>query len=162
MASVFETERLIERRWAPHDVEAFFALYGEPDMYHFMPGQPLELLKMSCAALGWKLDRMAQWRGMGSFAAVDRVTGEIVGNTMLMPLEDGPKIEVGYHVIKSHWGHRYATNIVRGAVPYGFEQLGLDEIYGVVVPANIAFYRVLEKTGLRRIEPGRAYGRNAS
>jgi ribosomal-protein-alanine N-acetyltransferase len=158
MGPIFETERLIVRRWTLLDTEAFFALFGEPDMYHFMPGKPLDSLEASSIALGRMFDRMAQWEGMGSFAALDRATGSFIGNALLRPLEDGPRIEVGYHIIKAHWGNGYATEIARGAACYGFEQLGLEEIYGVVVPANIASRRVLEKAGLTRLGPGHVYG----
>jgi ribosomal-protein-alanine N-acetyltransferase len=158
MSLMFETERLMVRRWTLQDTEAFFALFADPDMYRFMPGKPLESLEASSVALQRMLDRMSQWEGMGSFAALDRTTGAIIGNALLRPLEDGPRIEVGYHVIKAHWGNGYATEIARGAVRYGFEDLGLEEIYGVVVPANIASRRVLEKAGLTRIGPGHVYG----
>lgn len=158
MSTMFVTERLTVRRWTPDDIDSFLAIFGEPDMYHFMPGSTIESRDAAAAALERMLARMAAWDGMGSFAAVDRATGEIVGNALLRPLEEGPRIEVGYHVAKPHWGHGYATEIAQGAVRYGFEQLGLEDIYGVVVPENAASRRVLEKAGLTRIGPGHVYG----
>jgi RimJ/RimL family protein N-acetyltransferase len=45
----------------------------------------------------------------------------------------------------------------RGAVLYGFDVLGLEEIFGVVVPDNISSRRVLEKAGLTWIRRDRYY-----
>jgi RimJ/RimL family protein N-acetyltransferase len=127
-------------------------------MFAFMPGSPLTSLDEAGAAIERIDARYQQTPGMGSFAAIDRNSNTIVGNALIRPLEAGPEVEVGYHIARIYWGNGYATEIAIGAVNYGFGQLGLDEIYGVVVPANIASRRVLEKAELTRIGPGRYYG----
>jgi ribosomal-protein-alanine N-acetyltransferase len=42
-----------------------------------------------------------------------------------------------------------ATEATLASVRYGFADLGLKRIIGLVMPENIASVRVLEKTGLR-------------
>ncbi|MCC6792792.1 MAG: GNAT family N-acetyltransferase [Thermomicrobiales bacterium] len=158
MTPIFVSERLTVRRWTPDDLVAFHAIFSEPEMYRYMPGEPMASLEAASATMDRMLTRMAAWEGMGSFAVVDHALGEVVGNVLLRPLEEGPRVEVGYHIATRHWGRGYATEVARGAVRYGFEQLGLDEIFGVVVPDNIASRRVLEKAGLTRIGPGHVYG----
>lgn len=158
MSTIFVTERLIARRWTLEDVDAFMAVFGDPEMFRFMPGAAPETRDAALAGLERLLNRMAAWEQMGSFAVLDRARDAIVGNVLLRPLEDGPRIEVGYHIAKHWWGMGYATEIARGAVRYGFEQLGLNEIYGVVVPENVASKRVLQKAGLARIGSGQVYG----
>jgi RimJ/RimL family protein N-acetyltransferase len=158
MTAIFVTERLTVRRWTTADVDAFLGIFGEPEMFRFMPGDALVSREAAAEMMERMLARMAAWDGMGSFAAVEHGSGEIVGNVLLRPLEGGPRIEVGYHVAKPSWGKGYATEMARGAVRYGFEQLGLEEIHGVVMPENVASRRVLEKAGLIRVGPGSAYG----
>jgi len=54
-------------------------------------------------------------------------------------------------------GNGYATEIAQGAVRHRFEDLGPNQICGVVVPENIASRRVLKEAGLTRIRHDRCY-----
>lgn len=47
----------------------------------------------------------------------------------------------------SFWNHGYATEMARQLVDHGLHQVGLSEILAVVVPANHASLRVLQKAG---------------
>ena len=47
------------------------------------------------------------------------------------------------------WGRGLATEAALPAIDYGFRQLGLKQIIGLVDPDNVASVRVLEKLGLR-------------
>jgi len=158
MTRVFQTPRLFVRRWSLDDLEAFHGLFGDSRMWRYMPGNPPASIDESRAMMQRMLARMREWDGYGSFAAVRHADGVIIGNVLLRQLESGPEIEVGYHVAVPHWGNGYATEIARGAVHYGFDNLRLDEIYGVIVPENIASRRVLEKAGLIWIRRDRYFG----
>jgi ribosomal-protein-alanine N-acetyltransferase len=158
MTPVYETPRLLVRRWTLDDLEAFHGLFGDKRMWRYLPSDPPASIDESLAMMQRMLARMQEWDGYGSFAAVRHADGLIIGNALLRPLENGPEIEVGYHFAVPHWGNGYATEIARGAVRYGFENLRLDEIYGVVVQENIASRRVLEKAGLIWIRRDRHFG----
>ena len=154
---VFETPRSVVKQWTLDDVQSFFAIFGEPKVWRFLPGSPPSTAAEASGFLEHMLTRMQHWEGMGSFAMSERESGAVIGNVMLRPLANGPEIEVGYHVAMPYWGQGYATEAARGAVRYGFETLGLEEIFGVVVPDNFASRRVLEKAGLNWIRRDRFY-----
>ena len=155
---IFETPRLLVRRWTPDNLDAFFAIFGEPEVWRYLPGDPPANIAEAGGFMERMLARMRQWDGMGSFAVIERANDAIIGNVMLRPLENGPEIEVGYHIAMPTWGRGFATEAARGAVRYGFESLGLEEIHGVVVPDNIASRRVLEKAGFTWLRRDRFYG----
>jgi RimJ/RimL family protein N-acetyltransferase len=67
---------------------------------------------------------------------------------MLWPLEDGPEIEVGYHLAQFAWGKGFATEAARATIEHGFRVLDLDQLVSVVFPENFASQRVLEKSGM--------------
>jgi RimJ/RimL family protein N-acetyltransferase len=156
--TVFEISQLIARQWALDDLDAFTALFCNPGMWTYLPGEPPAGREAARSMMERMLGRMQRWHGMGSFAVVRRVDDVIVGNLLLRPLGDNEEVEVGYHIGVPFWGNGYATEITTGAVCYGFEELGLQEIYGLAVPENTASRRVLEKSGLTWIERGHYYG----
>ena len=49
-------------------------------------------------------------------------------------------------------GRERATEAAIASVRFGFNDLGLRRILGLVMPENIASVRVLEKAGLRYVE----------
>jgi RimJ/RimL family protein N-acetyltransferase len=149
MTVIFETERLIARQYEPDDVDATFAIYSDPDVWRWLGGgEPYKDLEQSRAAVQRQMDRYAAETALGSWAVVVRETGEMIGTVLLLPLEGGPEIEVGYHFGRFAWGQGYATEAVRATIRYGFSSLEVDQLSAVVFPENVASQRVLEKAGM--------------
>jgi RimJ/RimL family protein N-acetyltransferase len=96
--------------------------------------------------------------GFGMCAVDLAASGETIGAAGLQHLEGGPEIEVGYRLLKGHWGQGYATECARASIAYGFDELGLDWIVAVALPENTASRRVLEKCGLIEIGLTHVYG----
>ncbi len=57
--------------------------------------------------------------------------------------------ELGYRIDSRYWGQGLATEAASATVRYGFEQLNLPYLLGIVERANLASVRVLEKVGMR-------------
>src|SRR5262249_26036800 len=87
--------------------------------------------------------------GFSMWAVIERATAQVIGSCGLKYLDDGPDIEVGYHLLPSIWNRGYATEPAGACLEYGWDWLGLARIVGVVDPANYASQRVLEKIGMR-------------
>ena len=51
--------------------------------------------------------------------------------------------------MRRYWGLGLASEAAIASVRYGFADLALKQIIGLVMPENIASVRVLEKAGLR-------------
>ena len=60
--------------------------------------------------------------------------------------------DVGYRLLKKHWGKGFATESAIASVDYGFQKLNLTDIYARVDMNNLASCHVLEKAGLKHIE----------
>ncbi len=63
-----------------------------------------------------------------------------------------PCVEVGWRLAQAHWGQGYAPEGARASLRFGFEELGLDEIVSMTMPANHRSRRVMEKIGMHRDE----------
>ena len=76
---------------------------------------------------------------------------ELVGRIALSEVVRGvfDNVFLGYFVDEAVNGRGYATEAVRQAVRFGFEEVGLHRVQAAVMPRNGASIRVLEKAGFR-------------
>lgn len=80
------------------------------------------------------------------------VDGEAAGSVSLMPGKDIERTtaEIGYWLGRPFRGRGIATEAVRAATLYAFDQLGMHRVFAVPFGRNPASTRVLEKAGYVR------------
>jgi len=80
------------------------------------------------------------------------IDGEAAGSVSLMLGQDVERrtAEIGYWLGRSFWGRGVATEAVRAATLYAFDQLGMHRVFAVPFGRNPASTRVLEKVGYVR------------
>ena len=61
-----------------------------------------------------------------------------------------PRTELLYGLDPAHWRRGYAFEASVAILRFGFEECGLDPIYGGIDPPNDRSRRVLERRGMRR------------
>jgi RimJ/RimL family protein N-acetyltransferase len=159
-----ETDRLVLRGLQPGDLDAYAAMYADPDVMRYLEdGRPLD------RAAAWRSMALhlghRSLRGYGQWAVLRRQTGELVGRAGLWQPDGWPGLEVGWLLGRSHWGHGYATEAGRVAIEYAFDHLGAEHVISVIRPENGASIRVAERLGEtyeRTIDllggPARIYG----
>ena len=152
---VLETERMLLRRLTEADARPLAALYGDPRVMRFITLQP-----PSRAAVESKILRayLREYReladGLGSFAAIEKETGQMAGSFSLKPansygLTGGT--ELGYRLYPAFWGRGLATEGARALITSAFERLHLDRVVATTMADNTGSWRVLEKCGMRRV-----------
>ena len=152
MKTIFETERLLVREYVEEDAEAFFKLNTDPEVLRFVPDKALVSVEQARQLL---IDHpIADYRkhGFGRGALIIKSTGEQIGFAGLKYLDELGEVDVAYRFLPKYWGQGFATEAAIAAVRFGFTDLGLKRIIGLVMPKNIASVRVLEKTGLHYVE----------
>lgn len=114
----------------------FFITGGVPEFDHAM----LE---------GW-IAQYERWPGYGTFAAIERSTGDFVGWFHLRP-DDGPddEPELGYRLRRDFWGKGYATEGSRALIDKAFDELGATRVWATAMAVHVASRRVMERAGLR-------------
>ena len=129
-----------------------FRLNSDPEVLRFVPDKALLNVEQARQIL---VDHpIADYRkhGFGRGACILKSTGEQIGFAGLKYLEELGEVDVAYRLLPTHWGQGLATEAALASVRYGFADLGLKQIIGLVMPENIASVRVLEKAGLRYTE----------
>jgi RimJ/RimL family protein N-acetyltransferase len=136
------TQRLVLRPFLAGDWEQMKRLVDHPAVRAPHGDEPRALSAAAAAEKG----RPAKNHGAVELAIVARRTGRLVGACELIvgPRRTG---EIGYLLGRRHWGHGYATEVARALVAYGFDGLGLRQLYAVVSLDNPRSRRVLVKAG---------------
>jgi ribosomal-protein-alanine N-acetyltransferase len=149
-----QTARLILRKPNQGDVDALFAIFGDPRANTFNPAGPYR--KRTDAE-----DAMKRWHahwdrhGFGEWTVCLKSTPkEIIGFGGLSYSMFGKqeKINLGYRFSTQAWGRGLASEFAEAAVHAGFRILHMSEICATVQENHFASRRGLEKAGLRQID----------
>jgi RimJ/RimL family protein N-acetyltransferase len=139
--------RVLLRQWRDDDREPYAAINADPEVMRYLG--PLRSREESDRTVDWASGLIAK-HGWGLWA-VEVVGGPpFIGVVGLNETDDipGGAVEVSWKLAREHWGKGYATEAAREAVRFGFEQLDLDEIVSMTVPANLRSRRVMERLAM--------------
>jgi RimJ/RimL family protein N-acetyltransferase len=152
---VLETQRMLLRRFTGADAGPLAALYGDPRVMRFITLQPPTLAEVESTILPDYLREYQELAdGLGSFAAIEKETGQIAGRFSLKPASSqGLTVgtELGYRLYPAFWGLGLATEGARALIATAFERLHLDRIVATTMADNTGSWRVMEKCGMRRV-----------
>ncbi len=153
------TARLLLRPWRPDDpsdVQAAYALYGDPLVSRFLGSSPAPLDDPGAAR-----DRLERYVSLddglhGVFAVVPFGGADVpVGSALLLRLprsdeRESNAHEVGWHLRPDVWGRGFATEAGRAMVQRA-RAGGLPEAHAVVYPKNRASLAVCDRLGMKRV-----------
>lgn len=146
---VAETERLRIRVMTLDDAEFVLRLTNDPTFLSGIGDRGVRTLEDARRFL-----REGHWirqrrPGHGQFVVELRETGEPIGVCGLLYRPPLDLTDIGFALLAEHHGRGYAIEAARAVLDYGYDELGLDQIHGLVSRDNPASIRVLEKLGLR-------------
>lgn len=145
---IAETPRTVLRPWRLDEADRFFDMHRRDEVARWIGGRPMTDPAEATALLERVAARQAEDPRFGSWAVVERCTGQPAGTVLLKPLPDGDgEIEIGWHLHPDSWGRGLATEAGAALLAYGFG-LGLPEIWAVTHLHNVRSARVCEKLGL--------------
>jgi ribosomal-protein-alanine N-acetyltransferase len=144
-----ETDRLLLRAVDSGDVDAVFAVHGNPVTYRFHPSGATRSREESAAQLA---DWQHEWQEVGfgfwavSVAPDPRVVG--FGGVTRRIFHECPVLNTYYRFDPSAWGKGYATEMARAAGALARRLLPELPIIVRTRPGNLAAQAVAEKLGL--------------
>jgi RimJ/RimL family protein N-acetyltransferase len=86
--------------------------------------------------------------------AIHRSGQGVIGGIGFMagPDKDGV-VEVGYDIVPEYRNKGYATEMARSLIAWALQETGIKVVTATCLDANIGSIKVLEKVGMRRLEP---------
>jgi RimJ/RimL family protein N-acetyltransferase len=146
---------MLLRRFTEADAWALGALYSDPRVMRFITPELPSLAEVQAEILPAYLREYRELAdGLGSFAAIEKETGQMAGRFSLMPANSyglSGGTELGYRLYPAFWGRGLATEGARALIRLAFEQLHLDRVVATMMADNTGSWRVMEKCGLRRV-----------
>ena len=146
--TILETDRLILREMTDRDFPALCRMLQDRSvMYAY------EHAFSDQEAWEWLRRQQARYRkdGFGLWAAVERTSGEMVGQCGLtwQGLGDGTRIpEVGYLLERTAWHKGYAVEAARACRDHAFSALKFEEVFSIIRDSNLASQRVARCIGM--------------
>ncbi|WP_300856764.1 GNAT family N-acetyltransferase, partial [uncultured Helicobacter sp.] len=153
-AFVCESEHVFLRPYTQADFAALHKIVSDKQtMYAW--GQGFSK-KQSQEWLDKQLAHYQQY-SFGIWAIIEKQSGAIIGNAGLNHTEISLKgktqkiVEIGYLLHRDFWGKGYGSEVARMCVKYGFETLGLEEVYCLIKEDNKASIKVAKRLGMELI-----------
>jgi RimJ/RimL family protein N-acetyltransferase len=146
---------MLLRRFTEADAGALAALYGDPRVMRFITPQPPALAEVEATILPEYLREYRKLAyGLGSFAAVEKATGQMAWRFSLKPASSyglAGGTELGYRLYPAFWGRGLASEGARALIESAFGRLHLDRVVATTMADNTGSWRVMEKCGMRRV-----------
>ena len=141
-----ETERLILREIDPErDFEGWAEVQGDEETVRYTIGKTMD------RASAWRsmASVIGHWsiRGYGFFSVENKETGEWVGRVGPWYPLGWPAPEIGWTILRRHWGNGYATEAAKASLDYAYNTLGWDSVIHAIIKGNDASIAVARKLG---------------
>jgi [ribosomal protein S5]-alanine N-acetyltransferase len=139
------TDRLRLEPIGPQHAEDLWRLFQDPAVAEWYGEWTLEMAQREAARIGGAWAR----HGVHKWMAYDRVTGELVGRGGLSRahIEGKERLEIGWALRHTFWGHGYATEIGRAGLAFAFDELDADEVVSFTEARNTRSRAVMERLG---------------
>jgi [ribosomal protein S5]-alanine N-acetyltransferase len=148
-----QSERLISNKLTLEDIPAWSEFFRSDETTEFLKVHVLETPELS--AEQWILRQLNRYANneYGLQALFNKETNEFVGlcGLLLQEVEGQKYLEVGYHMLRKHWGKGYAPEAARMFLDYAFNELGREDVISIIHVDNIKSQRVADKNGLTRL-----------
>jgi len=145
--NVLATRRLSLRELVPADADELLRIFGDQAAMTYAPMDVTQDRAVALAAIEWHRDNYRRF-GYSAWAVVGR-EGEFIGLAGLLPHHVG--IELFCSIVRSEWGHGYATEVLTACRELAFERLGIDRLIAILHPEHVRAIAVARKLGMSEV-----------
>ena len=151
MNIVFESPRLYFRTFTDADAELLYELNSNPNVLKYLHEPPTSREEI-ISTLQDKILPQYKLHGYGRWAVHLKSNNAFIGSCGLKYLSQTEETDLGYRYKEEYWNKGYATEAAKAVIVYGFNVLGLEQIFARALPQNTASFKVMEKCGMHYAE----------
>lgn len=152
MKTPIKTDRLLLREMRASDVEKMFELDSDPEVVQYTGDPPITHRDQARQRIE-NIRQQYQDFGIGRWAAVLQASNEFIGWVGLKYIAQlngrQNNYDLGYRLLRKHWGQGYATESAQAVIRYGFGKMQLPCISAYADVEHAASIHILEKCGLQ-------------
>jgi RimJ/RimL family protein N-acetyltransferase len=142
------------------DAAALYDLFADVEVMRALNRPPISTIDEARAMVD---DAIRDWRaeGLGPFVLETATTdAQVVGQAGLMIFDERDwtastwadagghaQPELGWALIRSHWGRGYATEAAAAIRDWAYESRAFDRLVSLIAPDNVRSKRVAERLG---------------
>lgn len=146
LTPILETERILLRPLTAADAEEIYANWtSDPEVARFMRWDLHRSVKDTADWLTVE-EQHLHHDATYTWGFVLKETGELFGSGGLVS-KDTNVLELGYNIMRKHWGKGLTTEASRAILYFGVKTLGVRQYYACHATDNPASGKVLEKLG---------------
>ncbi|MGR9373385.1 GNAT family N-acetyltransferase [Rhizobium leguminosarum] len=143
-SAVRRTARLRLRIPVEGDIDFLTRLFSQPELVAHRPVPRPDSREESAARLARDI---GHWKDHGFGRWAVEANGALIGFGGVTLSKEFDGLNLSYHLQRESWGQGYATELVREALVFAFDDLHGERVIGLVRTANAASRRILEKCG---------------
>lgn len=145
-----DTQRLILKNYSKNDLDYVHRLKSESVIWNF--SSKVASTKVEDAEIHLRSILENYTENQCDFQALFlKDTGEYIGEAGILSYNaQSNRAVLGYNLLPEYWNSGYATEITKAIVKYLFEVEKVERVEALVVEANVASRKVLEKSGFIR------------
>ncbi len=142
-----ESERLLLRQITNDDAKEVYALRGNPETMKYIPRPLVTSIEEALKHIQMIQNKIETNEGI-NWAVTVKGSPQMIGFMGHYKINwEHRRAEIGYMILPEFNGQGITTEAIQLMVKYGFEQMKMHSLEGVIDPANIASAKVLEKNG---------------
>jgi ribosomal-protein-alanine N-acetyltransferase len=140
---IFETERLLVRSLKASDVDAYFDMMGNSKVMRLIPREVMTKPE-SDAHLNRFLEMDYSQSDTKVWAIESKQDKEFIGICAFLKNSDNDD-EIGYRLREKFWKQGFGTEIAKGLISFGFQEMNMKKITADVDTKNLNSVRILDK-----------------
>ena len=145
---VLQTERL-DLRWLNDDDAGFILdLLNQPSWLKFIGDRGVRNLDDALAYIHNGPLTMIEQHGFGLYLVERKSDGTSMGLCGLLKRDTLDDVDMGFALHPDYWGHGYAREAAQACMDYARDQLVLDRLVAIVLPANKSSIKLLRALGM--------------
>lgn len=146
---VLRTARLTLRPLIAEDAGAVFATYSDPEVVRYWSGEPWTGIARAEDYIAGGARDIADGSAM-RLGVVLTATGDWLGQVSLHHFDaQNRRCELGYALMRAHWGHGYIGEALDALLGFGFDALDLNRVEADIDPRNLPSRRAVERMGFK-------------
>jgi [ribosomal protein S5]-alanine N-acetyltransferase len=142
-----ESDRLLLRQITAADVNEMYAMRSNAEVMKYIP-RPLATSHEEALEHIKLLQTNLEKNDSINWAITIKGTPKLIGLIGHFRIRwENFRSEIGYMLLPEHHGKGIITEAIALGIQYGFNEMNMHSLEGIIAPENIASARVLEKNG---------------